>query len=63
MESCNSPMAINMKATGGRMKFLVMILAMSLRTVIGIPDKPCLDSLRAWVHSTSEKKVSTKDNS
>ena len=56
-------MAISMKATGSKIVFLVTKLIMSLRTVIGTMDKQNLDSLRAWVDSTSWRKVLTKDNS
>lgn len=63
MESCNTPTAINMRATGNRIVFLETMLIISLRTVIGTMDKQNLDSLRAWVDSTSKRKVPTKDNS
>ena len=63
MESCNTPMAISMKATGSKIVFLVTKLIMSLRTVIGTMEKQNLDSLRAWVDYTSKRKVPTKDNS
>ena len=63
MESCNTPMAISMKATGSKIVFLVTKLIMSLRTVIGTMEKQNLDSLRAWVDSISKRKVPTKDNS
>ena len=51
-----------MKEIGSKIRYLVMISTMSLRTVTDTMVKPCSDSLRALVDSTSKRKVPTKDN-